>query len=776
MSETGFKQRRGSRQANRYSRQTMSVPRIITLLAGLMLLVLAMPPFFSFPWLKFWLVPLAAIYFLVLLLFPRSWLIILPLATVGFDLTPWTGRFSYNELDLLFLVTISSALIFGRYRFKVFSVDWTVIVMFLYLGVIALGYTGWAMFVLPPQAISDNPYYTNEYAYKVFKGMLWGVSLVPMWGYHLALNKQKAVNFLVLGMSLAAVLLGLIVLWERGTLGIILTWPAWYHIVSSFLDLSSSYRVTGVFSDMHTGGEVIDGVLLLLLPITCYGIAYGKKVWLRSLAVLAFLALAYVTLVGFTRATYAAFAISLALYAVLSLWSRYRLGLSPLLPLARLIATLGVELVAAVIAFKAAGSVGLACFGALLLLAYGDKLVLRVGRHRYVATAIAVLLVGVAVSAHFSSRWAEPSLIAAVFMSGGLGLGYFLFLLLLRETGELTVFNRLLLVGATFALPAIAAFALGGSQINARVSHVASDLETRQNHWANVQSSSGDGVFVGLFGNGVGSFPTRYIDAHSQRVRDVGSFSVIRDKHRVMLQLGGGHDLTVGQRLAIQPYTTYTVALHLRAEQAGRVTVALCERNLIFASNFMPRCVRESISFTKTKKAVEDYSLEINSGQVGERGALWRWPTVLTIHYGTADTLLEIDSIEISANGFNLLRNSSFKSGLDYWFYYNDFSHLPWHVKNTFLQVWFESGWLGLGLFLVLLGLVLRSNYFHHSLDSLAPVYTTGVIAVCVFGLFGSPLDSARVSWMFYFFLFSSLSQLKLNRRTANRVSHKGLH
>ena len=50
-------------------------------------LVLVLPPFFSFSRLDFWLVPLS---------------------TIGLDLTPWTGRFAYNELDLLFLVTLSS--------------------------------------------------------------------------------------------------------------------------------------------------------------------------------------------------------------------------------------------------------------------------------------------------------------------------------------------------------------------------------------------------------------------------------------------------------------------------------------------------------------------------------------------------------------------------------------------------------------------------------------------------------------------------------------------
>ena len=44
---------------------------MVMLLAGLVILVLAMPPFFSFPLLGFWLVPLAAIYLFLLFLMPR---------------------------------------------------------------------------------------------------------------------------------------------------------------------------------------------------------------------------------------------------------------------------------------------------------------------------------------------------------------------------------------------------------------------------------------------------------------------------------------------------------------------------------------------------------------------------------------------------------------------------------------------------------------------------------------------------------------------------------
>jgi hypothetical protein len=91
----------------------------------------------------------------------------------------------------------------------------------------------------------------------------------------------------------------------------------------------------------------------------------------------------------------------------------------------------------------------------------------------------------------------------------------------------------------------------------------------------------------------------------------------------------------------------------------------------------------------------------------------------VTLRYDTPDTLVEIDAIELSADGFNLLRNGSFKEGLDYWFSYNDYSHLPWHTGNTFLQVWFERGWLGLCLFAALLAPLVHANLECRASDAL---------------------------------------------------------
>jgi hypothetical protein len=756
-----------SKRGSHHGGANKGIVKMAMLFAGLVILVFALPPFFNFPWVDFWLLPLAGVYLFLLFILPRLWLFVLPLVTVGMDITPWTGRFVYNELDLVFLVTLASGLLYGRYRFRVFAPNPGMIVMLSYLVVIALAYNGWTNFLLPPQAAFENPYYSTEYAYKVLKGLLWGVSLVPMWGYLLAVDKQRAVNALVMGMSLAAVLLAMIVLWERGTLHVLLGGAAWYHVVSSLLDLTSSYRVTAVFSDMHTGGEVIDGVVLMLLPACLYAAAYGQANWMRLLGATGFMALAYVTLVGFTRATYVAFVVALAIYCAITLWSRRKSGLPYPVSIPWLSASLCSALVAAVLAYRYAGSYGLASFGVLLMLAYIANQVALQGVVRHGISLVALVLIALAINAHWSSRWVEPSLLASLILALVLVACYVLALGLFRESKQASAINRLFLLGGTMVLPITLAVALGGYQINERMTRVGADLGSRENHWGNVIASSQGGLWSILIGNGVGSYPGRYIRTHPQKVEEVGSFSIVPEQRRNVLLLGGGRDLAIGQRVAIAPYTNYSINVSIRAKKSGSLLLSLCERNLIYATTFEAHsgCAEGTVKFEATDGVFEQQTVEISSDKIGSRRALGRWPTVLLLHYDQVGAVVEIDSITFSADGFNILRNGSFKEGLDYWFQYDDFSHLPWHVKNLMLQVWFETGWLGLGLLLALLGLLIRTNFERHSRDSLLPVYSTAVFSLCILGLFGSPLDSARVSWMFYFFLVAPLSSLRVRRR-----------
>ena len=118
---------------------------------------------------------------------------------------------------------------------------------------------------------------------------------------------------------------------------------------------------------------------------------------------------------------------------------------------------------------------------------------------------------------------------------------------------------------------------------------------------------------------------------------------------------------------------------------------------------------------------------------------------------------MDIEQVYFGTEDLQLLKNDSFLNGTDSWFFYNDFAHLPWHIKNTYLQSWYNYGWIGFILFLTMAAATIVVAVKRQGNIALPVAFASGIIAVCIFGVFGSPLDSSRVSWLFYFYIFASL-------------------
>ena len=118
---------------------------------------------------------------------------------------------------------------------------------------------------------------------------------------------------------------------------------------------------------------------------------------------------------------------------------------------------------------------------------------------------------------------------------------------------------------------------------------------------------------------------------------------------------------------------------------------------------------------------------------------------------------MDIDDVSFGVQGDQLLKNAMFTNGTDDWFFYNDFAHLPWHIKNTYLQSWYSYGWFGLVLFLTMALATIMVAVKRQGNIALPVAFASGIVAIGVFGVFGSPLDSSRVSWLFYFYMFASL-------------------
>jgi uncharacterized integral membrane protein len=318
---------------------------------------------------------------------------------------------------------------------------------------------------------------------------------------------------------------------------------------------------------------------------------------------------------------------------------------------------------------------------------------------------------------------------------------------------------------------AILTVALGGTRIQMRMDTATKDLDTRLTHWKNVIDSSQWSLNNVFLGNGLGSFPINYVTSQPDSVRRIGSFTVVSEGIHNTLMLAAGDDLAFGQRLAIIPNTDYKIDLQLKSESIAKQTtllLSLCERNLLIFERWAVKCETKRVKI-KPSSQVQLVSTAINSNSIGSKLGISRLPTVLILRYTRGTEPLEIQSIKLlDPNLESAVRNHNFAQGTDHWFFYHDFEHLPWHIKNIYLSIYYQLGVLGSLLFLILLLFAVKNlltvNDDSKALNSTIASIILGYLA---FGVFGDPLDSARASSLFFMLLFYSASISKLKQAQA---------
>jgi hypothetical protein len=171
----------------------------------------------------------------------------------------------------------------------------------------------------------------------------------------------------------------------------------------------------------------------------------------------------------------------------------------------------------------------------------------------------------------------------------------------------------------------------------------------------------------------------------------------------------------------------------------------------------------------------------VNSGNLGAGPWLARRTVKFVVENTSNETAVDIDNVQLTdRRGINLLANGDFSRGSTYWFF-SSFDHLNWHVKNIFVQLYFEQGWLGLVLFslLALTSIVsLWSVANRGEIIFLVPL--ASLVALLSVGLFGSPLDTPRLDFLFYFIILAadvcamkSFSSMIAAREPASRRIHR---
>ncbi len=224
----------------------------------------------------------------------------IPAALPVFDLAPWSGRFFFDEFDAL--VVVSLAVAYRRVPALPLAKSRTDIAFSLAVTLVVLSFTVSAVRgMLPfhlPDANSFNSYYSPYNALRIIKGVAFALAaygLLKRLAAH-GIDARRQFGF---GMAIGLGLTVAVILWERVAF-------------SGLWNFSGSYRVTGPFSAMHTGGAYVECFLAAATPFLLVLMLGTTHRAVRLTSFLLLLATTYALMVTFSRNGFVAFAVAVS--------------------------------------------------------------------------------------------------------------------------------------------------------------------------------------------------------------------------------------------------------------------------------------------------------------------------------------------------------------------------------------------------------------------------------------------------------------------------------
>lgn len=724
----------------------------------------------DFPFARWPLLLGAGVYLGVLLWRPALWLILLPLLLPVLDLRPWTGRIYLDEFDALVLVTLAAYLLRDRYVLSFGAMrPLSRVLLVLFVGLMDLSLLR-TLYPWPEvDANSFASYYSIFNGLRVSKGLFWALLLYPAWVVEERLDAARARRFLLLGMSLAALAVFAVVLWERGIYSTLLFWTDIYSPIRALLDFATPYRVTALFADMHTGDTAIDGWLLLALPFVAAAFLSARGLLGASLTGIALLGLLYTAFVTFSRGVYLGVFVAMAVAFLALAFQRRATIQARDIPFVALTALTMVGL--SYIAFRSGGSVALAYMltafmsGALMMVIPGQT---TWGRWRLAAlvtlTAMLTLLCTWTILDRSYGFLPLPAVWQAMLCIPpaafiGVWIGRRLAgRLALQQTGMILA----VLAGVLFLMT----LSLFGYRMDARLETVSQDLQHRLEHWRTAVSIMERDLDTRLLGQSIGGFPQTYYLMH-QDPATVAGFRIEDAGSRRMLRLFGGPNIRIGQRLSLEPRQAYGLSLSLKTDEDPnpiQLDLRICHRHLVPAYEWNPTCATFNPRIQPNSTDWMRIEQTFDAQELGSfKGAQEGWLT-LEIANRSVGRWIDIGTISIlDAAGQELVDNGDFARGFDRWFLYSDFDHLPWHIKNLWVHVYFELGFIGLVLFvLIALVALMKTARSAVGLDSFALALLAALAGFYAVGVFGTIIDSPRVSTLFWLTTLLALGHVSI--------------
>lgn len=742
---------------------------------------------------------------LLLYRYPVLLCVLLPAGLASFDLAPITGWYFLEEIDLLLM--LAAAVAYARLAYspdhaapltKTARLGATLLAASMLYG-LCRSTAAWH----DADFMGMNDYLSPYIGWRSLKAWLWLLVYLPL------LRKLTTRQPSLLDRSLLPGLLaGLLLVAIRAS------YERWQF--PGLFNLSSDYRITAPFSAMHTGGAALDGYLAMSLPLLAIWLSQpARSVYLCSALLLLPLAL-YTALATFSRGLYLGLLLaclqSMANWrAPIGLATRPSVTVSPILDgthygkagIALLLVLSQLEL-----SFVTSGYRGMLAAGCALLLAALPanaqapfKFYVRLGTGLLLLAALVMLAPRDATGGYeFKLPYLAFLLTVAAYLLAicrrqdiatvwlGMVLGTSLWIsihhagiaALPYAAGQIVsclLLRRLLrrpqthAIGATLKPPAwlIAAMLasativpfLNGYFVGERFAAAGNDLNGRWQHWRDVLQIMHAQPDTFWAGAGLGQFPIMYYWLNAKGERPAHA-SFVRNAQAAYLELdagsypqGYGELLRVLQMLPFEPATPYQFSLAVAGgSNGGFLQMRVCARQLLYAAgcavfpqqSIPPRMPWKILHFPLMSATLDSAKLpvQLELAAEGDKAKLY---------------ISRISLVDMTT-GRELIRNGSFEQRHTGWFFSSDHHHLPWHIKNLFLNFYFELGAAGLTGYLLLLGSAVLSLLARARVPPLrhsSLIWLASLAAFETVGLFDSLVDVPRILFLHLLVLYVAI-------------------
>jgi hypothetical protein len=364
-------------------------------------------------------------------------------------------------------------------------------------------------------------------------------------------------------------------------------------------------------------------------------------------------------------------------------------------------------------------------------------------------------------------------LVYTVARGGVLALAVVLFILLLASvrTANREGMRRILApIGMLVLVGGLVAVGAGGGYFQKRFETSSQDWQIRVDHWGQALAMRDEGIVTSLFGMGLGSFPRTYQE-RGPLDKQPASFGFASEHGNTYFRQGSGETIYYAQRIPFSAGMNYRLEMDIRGRQGNAsIDTPVCEKQMLnsrqcewfgFSVPGDGQWHRVSKTFSSTKVGAQDW--------------FQRPPVELFLYNTGQGGIVDVDNIRlVDANGRDVLCNGDFSQGGDCWFF-KTHSHLPWHIKNVWVHVLFEQGWVGLMLFAALIALaiyrLIRAGWRGHRL---AWAWLASLVGLLTVGMFDSLLDAPRIAMLLVALLLLGAGWRWSDRRPPGRSSSFG--